>query len=152
MRAVRTLGVLALGAWGGFMAAAALARRAIPSRGDEESDEVALVAIMNGIELKSRAQAFRGGSMLAWYGGIAVDLREATLAPGAQLTVNALFGGVAIRVPPTWRVESSLSAIAGGADVSVPEPDDSDAPTLTVDGRALFGGIAVGARADAAAE
>ena len=34
---------------------------------------------------------------------------------------------------------------------NVPEPDDPEAPRLTIDGFALFGGIAVGARlADAA--
>lgn len=149
MRTVRALGLLTLGAWGGFQAAAALTKRAIPSRGDEESDELALVAIYDGIDLKSRATAFRGGSMLAWFGGISVDLREATLAPGAHLTVNTLFGGVAIRVPAGWRLESTVKAIAGGVDVKAPEPEDPDAPTLTLDGRALFGGIAVGAKAPA---
>jgi hypothetical protein len=149
VRTVRALGLLTLGAWGGFQAAAALTKRAIPSRGDEESDELALVAIYDGIDLKSRATAFRGGSMLAWFGGISVDLREATLAPGAHLTVNTLFGGVAIRVPAGWRLESTVKAIAGGADVKAPEPEDPDAPTLTLDGRALFGGIAVGAKAPA---
>jgi hypothetical protein len=149
VRTVRALGLLTLGAWGGFQAAAALTKRAIPSRGDEESDELALVAIYDGIDLKSRATAFRGGSMLAWFGGISVDLREATLAPGAHLTVNTLFGGVAIRVPAGWRLDSSLTALAGGVDVKAPEPEDPDAPTLTLDGRALFGGIAVGAKAPA---
>jgi hypothetical protein len=149
VRTVRALGLLTLGAWGGFQAAAALTKRAIPSRGDEESAELALVAIYDGIDLKSRATAFRGGSMLAWFGGISVDLREATLAPGAHLTVNTLFGGVAIRVPAGWRLESTVKAIAGGADVKAPEPEDPDAPTLTLDGRALFGGIAVAAKAPA---
>ena len=145
MRPVRALSLVTLGGFAGFAASAAVLRRALPSRGDAESDEVALVAIYNGIDLKSRAEAFRGGSMLAWFGGIAVDLREATLAPGAHLSVNSLFGGVAIRVPPGWRVESNVHALAGGVDVSAPDPEDEAAPTLTLDGLALFGGIAVGA-------
>lgn len=149
MRAFRALGLLTLGAWGGFHTAAVLTKRAIPSRGDEESDELALVAIYDGIELKSRAQAFRGGSIFAWFGGISVDLRDVTPAPEAHLTLNTLFGGIAIRVPPGWRVESSMSAVAGGVDVKAPEPEDPDAPTLTLDGRALFGGIAVGPKAAA---
>jgi hypothetical protein len=149
MRPFRALALLTLGVFTGFAAAAAILKRALPSRGDESSDEVALVAIYDGIELKSRAQAFRGGSMLAWYGGIAVDLREATLAPHAHLSLHSLWGGIAIRVPPGWRVESSLNAVAGGVDVSVPEPDEG-APTLTLEGFALFGGVAVGAKTDAA--
>ena len=61
MRRLRALAIFELGAWIGMLAAAALVRRALPSRGDEESDELALVAVP----------------------GIEVDLREAQLAPGA---------------------------------------------------------------------
>jgi hypothetical protein len=151
MRPFRALGLLGLGTLAGFAGAAALVKRVLPSRGDAESDEVALVAIFDGVALKSRATEFRGGSMLAWFGGVAVDLREATLAPGAHVSANSLFGGVAIRVPQGWRVESSLVAVAGGVAVNVPEPDDPDAPTLTIDGLAAFGGIAVGAKVAEAA-
>ena len=136
-----------LGVWAGLMASAAFARRAVPSRGDEDSDEVDLVAILNGIDLKSRSKSFKGGSMLAWYGGIAVDLREAELVPDARLSLRTLFGGIAVKTPPNWRVESNLTAIAGGVDAKTPAEDDAEAPVLTVDGLAVFGGIAVGANA-----
>lgn len=145
--------IFKLGAWAGVAAAAALAKRALPSRGDAESDEVALVAIFDGIELKSRAQAFRGGSMLAWFGGVAVDLTEAKLAPDARLTIGALFGGVDVKVPPEWRVVSTGRAFAGGVSDDVPEPQDPEAPTLTVESTTAFGGISVRAlAADGAGE
>jgi hypothetical protein len=147
MRALRGLLLFKLGAWAGMMGAAAFVRRAVPSRGDEESDELGLVAVFNGIELKSRARAFTGGSMLAWFGGIAVDLREVELAPGARLSLKTLFGGIAIKTPPSWRVESELKALAGGIDTRTPSQDDPAAPVLTLTGTALFGGIAVGAHA-----
>jgi hypothetical protein len=150
---MRRLGLFLFGFYAGLIAAAALVRRALPSRGDEESDEVALMAILNGVELKSRAQSFRGGSMLAWFGGVAVDLREAQLAPEAHLSVSAIFGGIAIRVPPGWRVESNVRAFAGGVEISVPEPEDPNAPTLEIEGMAGFGGVAIGVKStDAAAE
>ena len=145
MRPIRAAALTSFGAVAGFAGAAAVLKRALPSRGDESSDEMALVAIFDGIDLKSRASAFSGGSMLAWFGGIAVDLREATLVPGAHLSVHALFGGIAIRVPAGWRLETSVHAAAGGVDVRA-RTDDPDAPTLTLDGFALVGGIAVGAK------
>ena len=151
MRPIRGLLLLKLGAWLGMMGAAAFVRRAVPSHGDEESDELQLVAVFDGVELTSRATAFRGGSMLAWFGGISVDLREAELAPGAQLTLHTLFGGIQVTTPTTWRVESELTALAGGADARTPVQDDPDAPVLTITGRALFGGIMVGAKAGAVA-
>jgi hypothetical protein len=147
MRPLRGLLLVKLGIWVGMMGAAAFVRQAVPSRGDDESDELGLVAVFNGIELKSRARAFRGGSMLAWFGGIDVDLREVELAPDARLSLNTLFGGIAIKTPPGWRIESGMKALAGGVDSRSPTPDDPDAPVLTLTGTALFGGIAVGAPA-----
>lgn len=125
------------------MAAAAIMKRALPSRGDAESDEVSLVAVFDGVNLRSQAKAFRGGSMLAWYGGVDVDLREAQLAPDARLSVTALFGGISLRVPAEWRVESNVRTIGGGVGVSGADPDDPDAPRLVLDGIAAFGGIGV---------
>src|SRR5436305_299818 len=107
MRALRSLLVFKLGVWIGMMGAARVMKRAVPSIGDAESDEVALAAIFDGVELKSRARAFKGGSMLAWFGGIEADLREAELAPGARLSVHALFGGIEVQTPPAWRIESN---------------------------------------------
>lgn len=144
MRVLRAAGLALLGFWAGLLTAAAVMRRVVRSRGDAESDDVALVAIFDGIELESRATAFRGGSMLAWFGGIKVDLRGATLAPdGAHLELHALNGGIKIRVPEGWRVQSNLGAVLGGVDARAPEPEGVDAPTLTLDGFALFGGVAV---------
>ena len=151
MRALRSLSILLLGTWAGVMASAAFAKRAMPSRGDEDSDELSLAAIFDGIDLKSRATAFQGGSLLAWFGGIDIDLREAELAPGARLSVHALFGGIAIKTPPSWRVESKVKAFSGGVDVQTPSSGDAEAPVLALDGLALLGGIAVGAKASAAA-
>jgi hypothetical protein len=142
MRTLRALLTFKLGAIAGLAVAAAFVKRAVPSRGDEESDELALVAVFDGIELKSRAKAFKGGSMFAWFGGIAVDLREAELAPGARLYLNTLFGGIALKTPPNWRVESKANVLFGGVDTRTPQ-DDPEAPVLSLAGTAVFGGIAV---------
>jgi hypothetical protein len=151
MRSVRALLIFTLGAWAGLATAATFVRRGVPSLGDEESDELSLVAVFDGVELKSRAKAFRGGSMFAWFGGIAVDLREAELAPGARVSAHTIFGGIALKTPPTWRVESNVKALAGGIDARSPAEDNPDAPVLTLEGMALFGGIAVSGKADQAA-
>ncbi len=95
--------------------------------------------------------------MLAWLGGIQVDLSEAELAPGAQLSLHTLFGGIEIKTPPSWRLESTMKAFASGVDTRTPAQDDPDAPVLSLTGTALFGGISVGAksglgRADGAAD
>jgi hypothetical protein len=152
MRPLRAIGLTTVGAIAGFVAAGLLVKRAFPSAGDETSDELALVAVFDGIELKSRASAFRGGSMLSWFGGIAVDLRDAELAPDARLRVMTALGGIAIRLPEGTTVESNATAIAGGVEVAAPKPESGDAPRLVLDGFALLGGIAVKASESDAAE
>jgi hypothetical protein len=151
-RWLKRLVLIELGFWIGFYAAAFVVRRLLPSRGGPDSDEVALVAVLDGVDLASRAQAFRGGTMFAWFGGVAVDLRGATLAPDAKLTTSALFGGVAIKVPPGWRIEHTSRAFAGGVAIDAPDPDDPDAPTLVVEATAGFGGVAIKAQEAEAVE
>jgi hypothetical protein len=146
VRLLRALLLFKLGFWAGLLGSAALLKRVFTSRGGTDSDEVALVAIFDGIELESHATAFRGGSMFAWFGGIAVDLREATLVPDARLTLHTLWGGIALRVPPNWVVESSANALGGGVAVSPPRVEEPNAPRLVIDGFALLGGIAVGSK------
>ena len=84
--------------------------------------------------------------MLAWYGGISVDLREATLAPGRAATLGALFGGIASSSRRAGASCSTRSALAGGVQDDVPEPDDPDAPTLTIEGTAPSAGSSMQGR------
>ena len=98
---LRSLGLVVAGVYVGFAAAARVMKSVLPSRGDAESDEVALVAIFDGVKLESRSQAFRGGSMLAWFGGVAVDLREAELAPGV-LTSRSIPSSAGSRSACRW--------------------------------------------------
>ena len=147
VRLLRAIGLTLIGFWAGLMAAAAIVKRVLRSRGDSESDEVALVAIFDGIDLESRASAFRGGSMCAWFGGISVDLRAAKLSSdGAHLDLHALNGGIAITVPQGWRIRSNMTAVAGGVEAPAPETEAADVPTLKLDGFAAFGGVAVTAK------
>lgn len=142
-RLLRTLLLLTTGAIAGMAGAAAALRGWLTSRGDATSDDLELVAIFDGIELKNRSTAFRGGRVLAWFGGISLDLSDATLAPDARIDVRSLFGGISVTVPAGCRVESDARAIIGGISASVRDPEDPDAPTLVVRALSVVGGIAI---------
>ena len=147
VRFLRGLLLFKLGFWAGMLASAALLKRVLPSRGDADSDEVALVAILDGVELKSRARAFRGGSMFSWLGGIAVDLREARAR--ARRTPRRALALRRHRDPRSAGLEGRVEregARRRGRDRR-PEPEADDAPTLRLDGFTAFGGVAVGAKA-----
>jgi hypothetical protein len=142
-RIARTLALLTAGLIGGFVAAAAVMRGWLPSRGDATSDELALVTIFDGIQLASTSTAFRGGSILAWFGGVELDLTGVTLAPDARLDVRALFGGVMVKVPADWRISAESQAFLGGVDAPQPDSGDPDAPMLTIRATCAMGGVAV---------
>ena len=134
--------VLAMGA---SVVGAAFARQRIPSVGTGEDNDVALTAIFAPVEFESHAAAFRGGSLLLWYGGGDIDLRGVMLDPaGARLTVRAIFGGGRIIVPETWAVDLRTRGIFGGsADMRPAFERAPDAPRLVIDGLTVFGGLAV---------
>lgn len=125
---------------------AAYLKQTRPSRGGETSDDLDLVTIFEGRELRSRATSFRGGEVLCWYGGGLVDLTRATLDPaGAYLKATCLFGGFELRVPNDWHVDLRSSSVMGGIGDARPTAGAAPegAPTLVVDAFCIFGGIGV---------
>ena len=127
-----------------------LARQFVQEWGDSESNEFQLAALVDGRELRSRATALRGGTAIAIYGGIELDLREAELAAEvATIKCLAIFGGVALLVPDGWRVTVDGRFFFGGSELrTTPEEDlPEDAPRLHVQATTVFGGIAVRSKA-----
>jgi len=142
-RIVRASSILLLG-WFAFVMGAVvyarlMGRTAVPQAPD--ADEVDLVATFAPLEHRSTATAFRGGRVTTWFGGGVVDLRGATLDPaGATLHANALFGGGNLVVPDDWRVETHLVGVGGAGDSRPDGNPAPGAPTLRLEGVALFGG------------
>ena len=127
----------------GAVGALAARRRIVPLAG-ADADEIRLRAIFEPIHFQSRATDFRGGTIDCWYGGGVVDLRDASLAAaGAELEVRAVFGGAQILVPEAWNVTANVVGIGGLGDTRPQTERDADAPRLTIEGYALFGGFAV---------
>jgi hypothetical protein len=148
MNAIRRL--LALFSGGLMLASVAglFIARATKQRIEEvdapDADEIRLAAIFEPMSFRSTATRFRGGSVDCWYGGGVIDLREAVLDPGgARLDVRAVFGGAQVVVPASWRVSSKVVGIGGLGDGRPRAEYEPDAPHLTIEGLAIFGGFGV---------
>ncbi len=78
-------------------------------------------------------------------GGVELDLANATLAPGARLTLLTVMGGVEVRVPAHWRIEVETEVVIGGSRVTLEGQDDlgESAPVLRIDTRTIMGGIGI---------
>ena len=144
MRTLRRvlLGVLLLNVL--LVAAAQVAKRMLPSYGDEDSDVFAAVAAMDGAEVVNRSDSFRAGSGTAVMGGMTIDLTGAEVSTSATLELTAVAGGIDVTVPVGWRVEVASTVFAGGVEnLTDPDAADDEAPLLLVDARAYFGGVAI---------
>jgi hypothetical protein len=128
---------------GAAVAALSMKQRIVP-KAAPDADEVLLAAIFEPIAFESTAASFRGGRVELWYGGGIIDLRKATLDPaGARLDVRTVFGGAQLLVPETWNVTMDIRGIGGAGDGRTKIERALDAPRLTIEGTAFFGGLGV---------
>lgn len=110
----------------------------------EPSQRMDAFALLGGVHRVSRATDFRGGSASAMLGGCDIDLREAAMAEGttAVLDTIAIMGGIEIRVPDDWTVESRGMAVLGGFEDKTRRPLD-DRRRLVITGLAVMGGVEI---------
>jgi hypothetical protein len=79
--------------------------------------------------------------MINVFGGAELDFSDARFsAQTTHVTIFCLFGGASIRVREGMRTVSKTVCIFGGVDNRAPSTTDPNAPTLVIQGIALFGG------------
>jgi predicted membrane protein len=106
------------------------------------------LAIFSGVEKRIMGKNFRGGRLVALFGGIEIDLWQAEMeGDEVVLHIDAIFGGVEIRVPDTWMVSSEGQGIFGGYSDSThlrpPTDPTQTRKTLVIRGAAVFGGVEI---------
>ena len=81
------------------------------------------------------------------FGGVELDLRKAASTRDEIIVeINAIFGGVEVRVPETWSVTVRGSGIFGGYEdetMDTRATPDGKQPHLIVNGFAVFGGVSI---------
>ena len=105
--------------------------------------------VFGGLERRMTSQDFQGGDVTAIFGGVELDLTEASMIGSqATLAITAIFGGVEVRVPSTWQVAFRGSPIFGGVEDKtrtprVDDPTNSNLKTLVITGAVIFGGLEI---------
>jgi hypothetical protein len=104
------------------------------------------MALIGYLKRCVRSADFRGGYVTAVMGGVELDLRGASLGSGpACLDVFTFWGGIDLKVPPAWTVESKVVPIMGGVEQKAESPRAAGAtPSLLVRGYAVMGGVVIG--------
>lgn len=113
--------------------------------GAEAEDVVRSTAFFGGPKLASTSKHFRGAWLTAIFGGVTLDLRDATPAPeGASVNATTFCGGVDVIVPKGWHISVRSTPIFGGLDDKTDhEAVPPDAPTLHIDALTVLGGVDV---------
>jgi predicted membrane protein len=104
--------------------------------------------VFSGVDRRFDARGFRGGELLAIFGGIVIDLRRAIPDTSQNMVLDtvAVFGGIELRVPETWRIVVRGVAVFGAYENKTIPPVPSagaSVPTLVITGSAVFGGVSV---------
>jgi len=146
-----TLSPLAvLGVWIGIFVALQVSGIRSFNEASSTSDRVGVVSVMGRSEHVSRATAFQGADVTNVMGKSELDLRDATMAPGANATVHVFsaMGTVELRVPPTWTVDAGAISALGGVRDQRATPAEAEttagpAPRLVLRGLVLFGRLVI---------
>jgi hypothetical protein len=124
------------------LGAAVAAKLLLESNAEPTTEEIDLISIFEGHQLKSEASPFYGGKVMTMFGGVLLDLRDATPAPtGILLDLAVVMGGVSLVVPEGWRVKFNGNLMAGGFSDVTRTTAEEDVPTVTITGFVLIGGV-----------
>ena len=110
--------------------------------GPRESSEDTFdeTAIFGGTEKKFVSDKFKGGKITCIFGGSEIDLRDVKAQEGAFIEIFCMFGGVDIRVPENWKINSDNVAIFGGFGDERKTTESTQDVTVHIKGFVLFGG------------
>jgi hypothetical protein len=101
------------------------------------------VAVMGGVGRGVASSDFLGGDAVAVMGACQINLVAAKITNEAVIDVLAFWGGIEIRVPRGWRVDNQVVAILAGVVDNTERDVPAGAPTLTIRGSAIMGGVEV---------
>ncbi len=113
------------------------------SRSEHGGRSASCVAVLSGFRRQIADKDYKGGDFTAVMGGCEIDLTEAEIQGEAVIDVTAIMGGIHMRVPRTFTVESKVTAILGGVEDQT-DPSRADPnQRLVITGMAMMGGVEI---------
>lgn len=113
--------------------------------GNPEEGEINSVNVLGGGESRITSRNFRGGKLVAVFGGFKLDMSEAEMeGEEAVIDLVAFFGGGEFIIPRTWEVSVRGTGLFGGhGDETRHLPPEPGKPrkTLIIRGSWMFGGF-----------
>jgi predicted membrane protein len=116
-----------------------------PKQEENRDGKINYKLVFSGIEQVILDPVFKGGTIEAVFGGLELDLRRTSLPEGDTfLFVKSVFGGVAIKAPAEWHIETRSESFLGGVTDDRRKSKEIDySRKLIVVANASFGGITI---------
>jgi hypothetical protein len=116
-----------------------------PTAGAWSTSQLNQLHIFGGAEYRITSKNFRGGRLMAIFGGFKLDLLEADIEGNeAVIDISAIFGGGEIIVPRSWEVSVRGAGVLGGHQDETrrfPQEPQSPKKVLTINGMWVLGGL-----------
>ena len=111
----------------------------------DRHDFVDVTAVFGEVKKNVMTKSFKGGDIVSFMGGSKIDMSQADFQGRVRIDVTNIFGGTKLVVPPTWDVQSDVTAVFGGVDDKrkVDGLPIDNTRVLILDGTCLFGGIEI---------
>lgn len=84
---------------------------------------------------------FNGTNVNAIFGGLVLDLRDASIITDVEVNATAVFGGIDIYLPRGVNVKTNNVPIFGGVSNKTSQTAEPGAPTIYLNSTCMFGGI-----------
>lgn len=112
---------------------------------NDHAESIEAVAVFGGIKKTVFSKNFTGGEVVAFMGGVEINLTHADIQGRVRLEVTQVLGGTKLIVPSHWDVISEMSAVLGGIDDKrMPPPGAIDkGKVLVIEGTSILGGIEI---------
>jgi hypothetical protein len=135
---------LALVAFGAYLVWQGISERP-PGRilAQPAGTRLSAMAILGAVSRRNNSQQFRGADLTAIMGGCELDLRGAAINGDSVIDVFALWGGIEIRIPPGWVIDSQIIPLLGGVEEKTKSVPGEVQHRLVLRGFAIMSGVEV---------
>lgn len=113
--------------------------------GGDVPDNETIINIMGGSDRSGRWQVPAEIRVFNFMGGSDIDFTDAVFTtPNVTIKTLCVMGGADIKVPENVNVVTKAFCLMGGIDNNAPSIADRQAPTITVEGFVIMGGVDIG--------
>jgi predicted membrane protein len=110
--------------------------------GTNKEDVIDAAAIFGSVKKNIYSKNFKGGEVVAVFGGTEINLMHADFTGEVKLEVVNIFGGTTLYVPAHWQIRTEAGAILGAIEDKRREPTAIQTDkVLIIEGTVIFGGI-----------